>query len=82
MQTSLKAITATAVIGIGMLSLSSPANAGWGCGWGCGWGSALAGFGVGAIVGSALAALRLLLETHHNPDLHEGQMHHWEAACH
>jgi hypothetical protein len=56
MQTSLKSITATALIGIGMLSLSSPANAGWGCGWGCGWGSALAGFGVGAIVGSALAA--------------------------
>ena len=56
MQRSLKSITATALIGIGMLSLSSPANAGWGCGWGCGWGSALAGFGVGAIVGSALAA--------------------------
>jgi hypothetical protein len=56
MPTSLKAITATALIGIGTLSLSPPANAGWGCGWGCGWGSALAGFGVGALVGSALAA--------------------------
>jgi hypothetical protein len=56
MQTSLKAITATALIGIGTLSLSPPANAGWGCGWGCGWGPALAGFGVGALVGSALAA--------------------------
>jgi hypothetical protein len=56
MHSSLKTITAAAVIGIGAFSLSSPANAGWGCGWGCGWGSALAGFGVGAIVGSALAA--------------------------
>jgi hypothetical protein len=56
MQTSLKAITATALIGIGTLSLPLSANAGWGCGWGCGWGSALAGFGVGALVGSALAA--------------------------
>ena len=56
MQTSLKTITATALIGIGTLSLSLPANAGWGCGWGCEWGSALAGFGVGALVGSALAA--------------------------
>jgi hypothetical protein len=56
MQTSFKTITATALIGIGTLSLSLPANAGWGCGWGCGWGSAIAGFGVGALVGSALAA--------------------------
>ena len=56
MPTSLKVITATALIGIGTLSLSPPANAGWGCGWGCGWGPALAGFGVGALVGSALAA--------------------------
>lgn len=56
MQTSLKTITATALIGIGTLSLSLPANAGWGCGWGCGWGSALAGFGVGALIGSAFAA--------------------------
>ena len=54
MPTSLKAISATALIGFG-LSLSSPAHAGW-CGWGCGWGSALAGFGVGAIVGSTIAA--------------------------
>ena len=52
MPTSLKVITATALIGIGTLSLSPPANAGWGCGWG----PALAGFGVGALVGSALAA--------------------------
>ena len=56
MPTSLKALTATALIGICTLSLSPPANAGWGCGWGCGWGPALAGFGVGALVGSALAA--------------------------
>jgi hypothetical protein len=52
MPTSLKAVTATALIGIGTLSLSPPVNAGWGCGWG----PALAGFGVGALVGSALAA--------------------------
>ena len=58
MHSSLKTITAAAVIGIGTFSLSAPANAGWGwgCGWGCGWGPALAGFGIGAIVGSALAA--------------------------
>jgi hypothetical protein len=51
----LKAITATAFLGVSALSMSSPAVAGWGCGWGCGWGAALAGFGVGAMVGSALA---------------------------
>ena len=56
MHSSLKTISAAAVIGISTLSLSAPANAGWGCGWGCGWGPALAGFGLGAIVGSAIAA--------------------------
>ena len=50
-----KTITAAAFVGVGMLSISPPAVAGWGCGWGCGWGAALAGLGVGAIVGSALA---------------------------
>ena len=50
MPTSLKAITATALIGIGTLSLSPSANAGWGCGWG----PTLAGFGIGAMIGSAL----------------------------
>jgi hypothetical protein len=53
--TFLKAIIAAAFIGVSALSISSPAMAGWGCGWGCGWGAALAGFGVGAMVGSALA---------------------------
>jgi len=53
--TFLKTITATAIIGASAVSMSSPAVAGWGCGWGCGWGAALAGFGVGAMVGSALA---------------------------
>jgi hypothetical protein len=53
--TFLKTITATAIIGTSALSMPSPAVAGWGCGWGCGWGAAFAGFGVGAIVGSALA---------------------------
>jgi hypothetical protein len=38
MQTSLKAFTVAALICAGMLSLPSPAKAGWGCGWGCGWG--------------------------------------------
>ena len=56
MYSSLKTISTAAVLGIGTLSLSPPASAGWGCGWGCGWGSALAGFGIGAIVGSAIAA--------------------------
>jgi hypothetical protein len=56
MSTRLNVIAATALIGIGTLSLSPAANAGWGCGWGCGWGPALAGFGVGALVGNALAA--------------------------
>jgi hypothetical protein len=55
MPASLKAITATALIGISTLTLSPPAFAGWGCGWGCGFGPALAGFGIGAIVGGALA---------------------------
>jgi len=55
MQTSLKAIAAAALISGGLLPLSSSANAGWGCGWGCGWGPALAGFGIGALVGSELA---------------------------
>ena len=50
-----KTITAAAFVGVGMLSISPPAVAGWGCGWGCGWGAALAGLGVGAMVGSALA---------------------------
>jgi BA14K-like protein len=59
MQTSLKAITVAAAIGVGMLSLPSPAKAGWGCGWGCGWGPGLVGFGVGALVGSALTAPRV-----------------------
>jgi hypothetical protein len=68
MPTSLKVITATALIGIGTLSLSPPANAGWGCGWGCGWGSALAGFGVGALVGSALAVPPVYVVTPPPPD--------------
>jgi hypothetical protein len=59
MRTSLKAVTVTVLMGIGVLSLSSPAEAGWGCGWGCGWGAGLFGFGVGTIVGSALFAPRV-----------------------
>jgi hypothetical protein len=56
---SLKAITAAILMSVGVLSLSSPAEAGWGCGSGCGWGPGLVGFGVGALVGSALWAPRV-----------------------
>src|SRR4029077_19081076 len=48
-----------ALMCVGMLSLPSPAKAGWGCGWGCGWGPGLVGFGVGALVGTALFAPRV-----------------------
>ena len=50
-----KTIAAAVIIGVSTLSTSPPAVAGWGCGWGCGWGAALAGFGIGTIVGGALA---------------------------
>ena len=59
METSLKAFTVVALMCVGMLSLPSPAKAGWGCGWGCGWGPGLVGFGVGALVGTALFAPRV-----------------------
>ena len=56
----LKAIAAAALIGTAALALPAPAEAGHGYyyghghgGWG--WGAGLAGFGIGAIVGSALA---------------------------
>ena len=53
----LKEIALTMLIGFGVLSRASPAEAyrGWGCGWGCGWGAGLVGFGVGALVGSTIA---------------------------
>jgi hypothetical protein len=47
---SLKAIAAAALISVAALTLPSPADAGHG-----GWGAGLVGFGIGAIVGSALA---------------------------
>jgi hypothetical protein len=47
---TLKAIAAAALIGMAALTLPSPAEAGRGSAWGAG----LLGFGVGAIVGSAL----------------------------
>jgi hypothetical protein len=59
MQTSLKTVAAATLMGVGMLSLPLQAEAGWGCGWGCGWGPGLVGFGVGALVGSALFAPRV-----------------------
>ena len=54
---TLKAIAAAALIGLGTLALSAPAEAGRGYHHhgGGGWGAGLLGFGVGAIVGSALA---------------------------
>ncbi len=54
---TLKAVAAAALIGLGTLALPAPAEAGRGHGhggWGGGWGAGLVGFGVGAIVGSAL----------------------------
>ena len=50
---SLKSIAAVALIGVAALILPAPAEAGHG--HGNGWGAGLLGFGVGAIVGSALA---------------------------
>ena len=47
---TLKAVAAAAMIGLGTLVLPAPAQAGHGNGWGAG----LLGFGIGAIVGSAL----------------------------
>ena len=55
---TLKAIAAAALIGLGALTLPAPAEAGryyYGHGHGgSGWGAGLLGFGIGAIVGSAL----------------------------
>jgi hypothetical protein len=63
---TLKAIAAAALIGAAALTLSAPAEAGhgyghgrgYGNGYGNAWGAGLIGFGVGAIVGSALVAPR------------------------
>jgi hypothetical protein len=62
---TLKAIATAALIGLGTLTLSAPAEAGrgyyghgHGYGGGNAWGAGLLGFGVGAIVGSALVAPR------------------------
>jgi hypothetical protein len=55
---TLKAIAAAALIGLGTLTLPAPAEAGRGYrghGHGGSWGAGLIGFGIGAIVGSALA---------------------------
>jgi hypothetical protein len=51
---TMKAIAAAALIGIGMLWMPAPAEAGHG-----GWGAGLVGFGIGAIVGTALVAPRV-----------------------
>jgi hypothetical protein len=57
---TMHAVAAAALIGLGTLALPATAEAGRGYyhghgGWGGGWGAGLVGFGVGAIVGSALA---------------------------
>lgn len=57
--TSMKAIAAAALIGTAALTMSVPAEAGRGYYYGHGhggnaWGAGLVGFGIGALVGSAL----------------------------
>jgi len=54
--TSSKAIAVAILLAVDVLSLPSSAKAG--CGWGCGAGAGFVGFGVGALVGSALTAPR------------------------
>jgi len=51
---TLKAVLAAALIGVAALTLSAPAEAGRGHGHGNAVGAGIIGFGVGAIVGSAL----------------------------
>jgi BA14K-like protein len=59
-RTVVKALTVVAVVGLSALSLSAPVEAGhgWGPGWGGPgyWGAGLIGLGVGAAIGTALAA--------------------------
>ena len=62
---TLKAIAAAALIGAAALTLSAPAEAGRGYyrhGYGGGWGAGLLGFGIGAIVGSALTPREVYIE--------------------
>jgi len=55
---TLRAIAAAALIGVAALAVPAPAEAGHGNAWGAG----LLGFGVGAIVGSALAPREVYVE--------------------
>jgi len=62
---TLKAIAAAALIGTAALTLPAPAEAGRGYyrhGYGGGWGAGLLGFGIGAIVGSALTPREVYIE--------------------
>ena len=63
---TLKAVAAAALIGLGALTLPAPAEAGryyYGHGHGgSGWGAGLLGFGIGAIVGSALTPREVYVE--------------------
>ena len=52
---NLKALTVAALIGAAALTLPAPAEAGHYHHGGWGWGAGLVGFGIGTIVGSALA---------------------------
>jgi len=61
----LKTIAAAALLGAAALTLSAPAEAGRGYyrhGYGGGWGAGLLGFGIGAIVGSALTPREVYIE--------------------
>jgi len=55
---NMKAVAVAAVIGLGTLALPAPAEAGRGSNWGAG----LLGFGIGAIVGSALTPREVYVE--------------------
>ena len=60
---TLKATAAALMIGLAALALPSTAEAGRGHGHGgWGWGAGLVGFGVGALVGSALAPREVYVE--------------------
>ena len=66
----LKAIAAATLIGAAALALPAPAEAGRGYNHGhggSGWGAGLLGFGIGAIVGSALAPREVYVEPDYEP---------------
>ena len=72
---TLTAIVAAALIGTAALTLPAPAEAGryyYGHGHGgSGWGAGLLGFGIGAVVGSALAPREVYVEPGYDYDDYE-----------